>query len=96
MAKIRGLPEVAAVAPYARGMVMLQLGNRPAFPAGKLPSGRAFVACKRAKMVKPRCRSHAIRRKEPAASPYADRSPDDLPDRAPGWRKGKMAGRGWA
>jgi lipoprotein-releasing system permease protein len=32
MAKIRGLPEVAAVAPYARGMVMLQAGNRPAFP----------------------------------------------------------------
>jgi lipoprotein-releasing system permease protein len=32
MAKIRSLPEVAAVAPYARGMVMLQLANRPAFP----------------------------------------------------------------
>jgi lipoprotein-releasing system permease protein len=32
MAKIRGLPEVAAVAAYARGMVMLQAGNRPSFP----------------------------------------------------------------
>ncbi|HZL45708.1 MAG TPA: ABC transporter permease [Opitutaceae bacterium] len=32
MAKIRGLPEVAAVAPYAQGVVMLQAGNRPAFP----------------------------------------------------------------
>jgi hypothetical protein len=29
MAKVRGLPEVAAVTPYARGMVMLQLSNRP-------------------------------------------------------------------
>ena len=69
-----------------------RLGNRPAFPAGKLPSGRAIVACKRAKMVRPRGRSHAIRRKGPAASPYADRPPDDLPDRVPGWWKGKMAG----
>ncbi|OHE82479.1 MAG: ABC transporter permease [Verrucomicrobia bacterium RIFCSPLOWO2_12_FULL_64_8] len=32
MAKVRGLPGVAAVAPYAHGMVMLQAGNRPAFP----------------------------------------------------------------
>lgn len=32
MAKIRGLPEVAAVAPYAQGIVMLQAGNRPSFP----------------------------------------------------------------
>jgi lipoprotein-releasing system permease protein len=32
MAKVRGLPEVAAVTAYARGMVMLQAGNRPAFP----------------------------------------------------------------
>jgi len=32
MAKIRGRPEVAAVAPYAQGMVMLQAGNRPSFP----------------------------------------------------------------
>jgi lipoprotein-releasing system permease protein len=32
MAKIRGLPEVAAVAPYAQGVVMLQAGNRPSFP----------------------------------------------------------------
>jgi len=32
MARIRGLPEVVAVAPYAQGMVMLQAGNRPSFP----------------------------------------------------------------
>jgi lipoprotein-releasing system permease protein len=32
MAKVRDLPEVAAVAPYAQGMVMLQAGNRPSFP----------------------------------------------------------------
>lgn len=32
MAKIQGLPEVAAVAPYAQGIVMLQAGNRPSFP----------------------------------------------------------------
>jgi lipoprotein-releasing system permease protein len=32
MAKIRGLPGVAAVAPYAQGMVMLQVGDRPSFP----------------------------------------------------------------
>jgi lipoprotein-releasing system permease protein len=32
MAKIRRLPGVAAAAPYAQGMVMLQAGNRPAFP----------------------------------------------------------------
>ncbi|MDD2763599.1 MAG: ABC transporter permease [Opitutaceae bacterium] len=32
MARIRGRPEVAAVAPYAQGMVMLQAGNRPSFP----------------------------------------------------------------
>jgi len=32
MARIRGLPGVVAVAPYAQGMVMLQADNRPAFP----------------------------------------------------------------
>ena len=32
MAKIRSLPEVSAVAPYAQGVVMLQAGNRPSFP----------------------------------------------------------------
>jgi lipoprotein-releasing system permease protein len=32
MRKISALPEVAAVAPYAQGMVMLQAGNRPSFP----------------------------------------------------------------
>ena len=32
MARIRGLPGVAAVAPYAQGIVMLQAGNRPSFP----------------------------------------------------------------
>ena len=32
MAKIRSLPEVSAVAPYAQGVVMLQVGNRPSFP----------------------------------------------------------------
>jgi lipoprotein-releasing system permease protein len=32
MAKIRGVPGVAAVAAYAHGMVMLQAGNRPSFP----------------------------------------------------------------
>ncbi len=32
MRQIREMPEVAAVAPYARGIVMLQAGNRPAFP----------------------------------------------------------------
>jgi lipoprotein-releasing system permease protein len=32
MTRIRGLPGVAAVAPYAQGMVMLQAGNRPSFP----------------------------------------------------------------
>ena len=73
-----------------------QIGGRRAITARKLSSGRAIVVCKRAKMVKPRCRSHAIRRKGPASSPYADRPPDDLPDHAPGWWKGKMAGRGGA
>jgi len=32
MAKIRGLPGVVAVAPYAEGVVMLQADNRPSFP----------------------------------------------------------------
>ena len=32
MRKISALPGVAAVAPYAQGMVMLQAGNRPSFP----------------------------------------------------------------
>jgi len=32
MAKIRARPEVAAAAPYAQGIVMLQADNRPAFP----------------------------------------------------------------
>lgn len=32
MARLRALPEVAAVAPYAQGIVMLQAGNRPTFP----------------------------------------------------------------
>lgn len=32
MAKIRKMPEVTAVAPYAEGVVMLQAGNRPSFP----------------------------------------------------------------
>lgn len=32
VAKIGGLPGVAAAAPYAHGVVMVQAGNRPAFP----------------------------------------------------------------
>ncbi len=32
MRKLQTLPGVAAVAPYAQGMAMLQAGNRPAFP----------------------------------------------------------------
>jgi len=32
MAKIRSLPGVVAVTPYAQGMVLLQAGNRPSFP----------------------------------------------------------------
>lgn len=32
MRRIAALPEVAGVAPYAQGMVMLQAGNRPSFP----------------------------------------------------------------
>jgi len=32
MARIRGLPGVVAVTPYAHGMVLLQAGNRPSFP----------------------------------------------------------------